>query len=138
LWLLTSLSEFFAARRNRWNVLGDKKQKRGRQLPTKRFRQIFQPDCQNLLFLAPIKIFQQSRFPELSPECLLRSPLDRNRTGAQEEPQPTTGLWLFLLNAGNQRIDEKLNMNPEIRAILFGLLIAALACPVILALFYSP
>jgi hypothetical protein len=29
-------------------------------------------------------------------------------------------------------------MNPEIRAVLFGLLIAALACPVILALFYSP
>jgi hypothetical protein len=29
-------------------------------------------------------------------------------------------------------------MNPEIRAILFGLLIAALACPAILVLLYSP
>jgi hypothetical protein len=29
-------------------------------------------------------------------------------------------------------------MNPEIHAILFGLLIAALASPAILALFYSP
>jgi hypothetical protein len=28
-------------------------------------------------------------------------------------------------------------MNPEIRAILFGLLIAALACPAILALFFT-
>jgi hypothetical protein len=31
-----------------------------------------------------------------------------------------------------------LDMNPEIRAILFALLIAGLACPAILALFYSP
>ena len=30
------------------------------------------------------------------------------------------------------------DMNPEIRAILFGLLIAALACPAILVLLYSP
>jgi hypothetical protein len=45
------------------------------------------------------------------------------------------GLWLFLLNGANPR---DLDMNPEIRAVLFGLLIAALACPVILALFYRP
>jgi hypothetical protein len=34
------------------------------------------------------------------------APLDRNRTGAQEELQPTTGLWLFLLNAANARSTE--------------------------------
>jgi hypothetical protein len=33
---------------------------------------------------------------------------------------------------------ESTDMNPEIRAILFALLIAALARPAILALFYSP
>jgi hypothetical protein len=54
---------------------------------------------------------------------------------AREEPRRLATLRLFLLNGANPR---DLDMNPEIRAVLFGLLIAALACPVILALFYRP
>jgi hypothetical protein len=55
--------------------------------------------------------------------------------GAREEPRRLATLRLFLLNAGKP---ESTDMNPEFRAVLFGLLIAALACPVILALFYRP
>jgi hypothetical protein len=39
---------------------------------------------------------------------------------------------------GGAFLGRHLDMIPEIRAILLGLLIAALACPAILALFYSP
>jgi hypothetical protein len=35
-------------------------------------------------------------------------------------------------------MERDLDMNPEIRAVLFSLLIAALAGAVILSLFYSP
>jgi hypothetical protein len=52
---------------------------------------------------------------------------------AQEEPQLPGLLRLFL-----PQQPAHLVMKPEIRAILFGLLIAALACPAILALFYNP
>jgi hypothetical protein len=45
--------------------------------------------------------FPQGRLPELSPDCLLPLPPDRNRTRAREEPQPTTDLWLFLSSAVN-------------------------------------
>jgi len=35
-------------------------------------------------------------------------------------------------------MERKWDMNPEIRAVLFGVLIAALAGAVVLSLFYSP
>jgi hypothetical protein len=60
----------------------------------------------------------------------------RQAAGAREEPQCLATLRFFLRNKSVQTRTR--DMNPEIRALFLGLIAAALASPVILALFYSP
>jgi hypothetical protein len=55
-----------------------------------------------------------------------------SRAGARKEPQCVATLRFFSCNNPRNRrnaLGTRAGMNPEIRAILFGLLIAVLACP---------
>ena len=84
--------------------------------------------------------FPQGRLPELSPDCLLPLPPDRNRTRAREEAAANHGpvALSFERSELTKHSRDEINMNAEIRAIFLGLVFAALSWAAILALLYEP
>lgn len=87
--------------------------------------------CQNLLFLAPTEALGERRLIEAPPD--IRPPACVRLGGTTERAVVAwTPAALSTVQVARS------TMNPEIRAILFGLLMAALASAVIISLFYSP